>query len=551
MVESPSVVVKLEEGDVTLKVEVHPNTREKPKRMLICVFILMSLLECFLNYDVGAMAIMIQVLQEPYDFSTTDLGLMGSLHYAGLIVSCPFIGIAFSIINGRLLIITGLILNVLSLVLLALAKNKAMFYSSRFFIGATQAIFIIYAPVWVGVFAPAYSKNVWMAILQGSIVIGFMLGYSGTALIKDVFDEGWRWSIVIQTIVVSCLVGFYFFVPSDYINIVDEEELVEEKPRVSSNAESIVPSLEESIGTRPDRKTRCQSMEVQPTTIPDPDIVQAKRKKRSSYLERITSDVSALPGGSMKRLCYGLYRKSSGLSVDEQHEVEENTAGFVNIVKNFCHLIRDPFFFFSTLAISVVFYILTAIQFWTTKVALSLFDISPSTVYMIFVLTSITAPIAGVAIGSWIIDIITRKYPTRPIITDFVILCWSIIAFLCGLAVVIHPGFMNLVLCIWFILFFGGCMLPPLTLISLSKIPDISKPMASGICMCVYHILGYIGGTIGPGFVADITKDDTKSIYATYLPACIGIIGTVGNVVARHREDKRARAAQAAAETEV
>lgn len=41
----------------------------------------------------------------------------------------------------------------------------------------SQAVMVIYAPVWVDEFAPAERCTLWMAIVQGGVPMGIMIGY--------------------------------------------------------------------------------------------------------------------------------------------------------------------------------------------------------------------------------------------------------------------------------------------------------------------------------------------------------------------------------------
>ncbi|GFE52978.1 integral membrane family protein [Babesia ovis] len=626
------------------------------------IFLVMALLECFVNFDLGAMTVMLPWIQEPYGLSTTDLGLMGALPYVGLIMMSPFIGVTFTFMAARWVILIGLILNVLSLAVFALAYNKVMFYVARFLVGATQSFFIVYAPVWIGVFAPEVNKNMWMAIMQGSIVGGFMIGYLVTAIFGAIGPRGWRYSIATQMGIIAILIYFFLRVPSDFINLpsTEEQTLDElESPLPSSSHSptenvacpdkvdsvnmvsfdgplsplctihsgvidsipcSNTPSDRDSSSSGAKRFATISCDDVLNTTDTNgqgatdatketPFSVTANNRSDESralsargggyhfaafgslctdrngsgsgyHLERFgspagrhisegqlslsgrrsrpfrghystmthihyfrTKKIDLLPLPSMQHSAsYFEWRKTSEIITTPPNVKSLVSPPMEGLCNSFVTIITDPYFCWSTLTISTIFYILSAIQFWTTKIAVSVYQVNHTLIYSLFVGTSITAPVIGVIAGSWIIDRIGAKYPGRPIIVHCVIFSWTVVALLSGISAVAWLNFYNLVGCIWLILFFGGGMLPPLTLITISNFRERLKPMASSICMCVYHILGYICGTMLPGVVMDITKRDESALYATYLPAILGTIGAAANVISCYLQSQQTKA---------
>lgn len=57
----------------------------------------------------------------------------------------------------------------------AAAPDGGVLLAARLLVGATQAPFVIYAPVWVDAFAPQQQLTLWMGMLQGSVVVGVMV----------------------------------------------------------------------------------------------------------------------------------------------------------------------------------------------------------------------------------------------------------------------------------------------------------------------------------------------------------------------------------------
>ncbi|GIX61737.1 integral membrane protein family I, putative [Babesia caballi] len=512
------------------------------------IFVLMALLECFVNYDLGAMAVMVPWIENPYGFTKSDLGVMGALPYLGLILLSPIIGMLFTTIKAQWIIFSGLAANALSLLVFALAYNKAMFYVARFLVGATQSFFVIYAPVWIGCFAPEANKNLWMAILQGSIAAGFMVGYVCTAIFKAAGEEGWRYSIAMQLVVVSLLSFFFARTPAEHVNLTHTE--VSEADAVPQTAlATLMTQMDRNSGSvgsldvgifRQHRNSRGST--VQPA-LETNETVSPMAAARPSFIGRRHTAMATMPSIT-NNASYYEWRRTSQITYTEPPCRADSEVEPVSIWRSLSVIISNPFFCSSTITLSALFYIVTAIQYWTTKLAVSLYGLPETLVYTIFVATASTAPTVGIIAGSWLIDRLNEKYPTKPIIIDLVLLSWSSVAMLCGLSAMLWSNVFNFVFSIWMILFFGAGILPPITLITIDTLPERLKPMASSICMCVYHILGYIAGTSMPGLVMDITNEDQSAIYATHIPSVFGVLGALGTTIARYRRETKAAAAE-------
>lgn len=183
------------------------------------VFILIILLEIFVNYDVGSMAVMINFVKEPYNFSETELGILGALPFFGLIVITTFSGKLLLRFKAQYLCSLGLSTNLVAIVILAVAFHKSLFYIGRFTIGITQAIFVIYAPVWVDTYSPLKYRTLWMGILQGSIIIGTVFGYGITAMLGSFSSWGWRYSLCIQAVGLFIQFVLYVILPGNKVNL--------------------------------------------------------------------------------------------------------------------------------------------------------------------------------------------------------------------------------------------------------------------------------------------------------------------------------------------
>ncbi|KAK2194533.1 bifunctional Major facilitator superfamily/Major facilitator superfamily domain/MFS transporter superfamily/Protein spinster-like [Babesia duncani] len=491
----------------------HPEATEWI-RMRRCVFIVFAFLQVFVNYDVGAMAIMINWLQKPYDFSNTDLGILSSLTYAGLIAVSPFVGSIFTYYNVQRVIGIGLVLNAGSLIIFVFAYHKWVFFISRFLVGSTQAFFIIYAPVWVGCFAPETSQNMWMAVLQGSIVAGVMVGYSCTALCHVIGEEAWRYSFAFQALVILVLCYAFMMAPVEFVDLKAKSSGTTEQPQSarphSKSANIPVMHQLSTENTMPRAVSLCSHVSSFNMASFPMIGMKLRRSKNGSNLSDMNSVTS-------KARCISEFEEAPDIP-----QVKES------LIRSFFAIITNPIFLFATLAVSVLYYILTAIHYWMTKVLLSMFDAPEHVVYIGFTIVSTTAPVFGVIFGSFVIDKINCKCKHKVLISDTILFIWAVICVALGGFILIWPLFYNIIICVWFILFFGGCILPPLTLVSIKMIREPLRPLASSINMCLYHIFGYIGGATIPGIIMDLTGSDSAALPATFFATAIGAFSLFG-----------------------
>ena len=57
-----------------------------------------------------------------------------------------------------------------------------------------------------------------------------------------------------------------------------------------------------------------------------------------------------------------------------------------------------------TFSLTAVYFVVTGIQFWCTAYLIKVIEADPNVVFMGFAIISITAPVCGAAIGSYLSD---------------------------------------------------------------------------------------------------------------------------------------------------
>lgn len=175
---------------------------------------------------------------------------------------------------------------------------------------------------------------------------------------------------------------------------------------------------------------------------------------------------------------------------------------------------------FTALGLCTLFFVMTAIQFWASKFFEVCFHQDESWVSVIFLVVSISAPVAGVFTGGAVIDRCTDGNLEKQ---ARLLGIWALMAALAGFAAASIPvehtdlNFYGVVSCIWVLLLFGAMMLPPCTGVVLQSVPEIQRPMANAFSMLLYNSLGYTLGAFLPGKISDVLKNygwpTTKSLH--------------------------------------
>lgn len=156
----------------------------------------------FTNYDTGVIPAALVQIKEELDLNFTQQALLGSLPNFGISFASFFVAICIARYSAKYVLSIALFLNIGFCALFCLSKNLWALYLSRFFMGFTQAFWVIYGPVWTNTFSPKERSTTWLGLLQGFSPLGIIFGYFVTGLIINFWtvSYSWRLSIIIQGI---------------------------------------------------------------------------------------------------------------------------------------------------------------------------------------------------------------------------------------------------------------------------------------------------------------------------------------------------------------
>ena len=157
------------------------------------------------------------------------------------------------------------------------------------------------------------------------------------------------------------------------------------------------------------------------------------------------------------------------------------------------------------IGLSGLYFVVTGIQFWTVSYMINVLGAALLDVQVAFAISSITGPLLGVFFGGWLVDKMGGYKEDGMATANTLLTCniFGLGAILCAIPAAFVPSFVGCVCLIWLILFFGGALLPALTGVCLTSVPEDCRAVASSFSMFTYNILGYALAPVLMGAIAD------------------------------------------------
>lgn len=433
------------------------------------LFVFLCILQLVMNFDSGIVPASLRALKQEFDMTDTELGLLGSLVYVGLVFSCPLTGYLLTTWKSqRKVLLASILFNMIALVIFVAVPSKGLLMFSRFLTGLSQAPLFVYPPVWVDEFAPDESLTTWVSSLQGMAPLGVMLGYLFSFVFTESFKDpasmgeiegpkwGWRVATIIQIVLLIPYFFMYIKMPGRFFNSMGGElgRLVDQHKKITKSKQNLLNG---------------DSMQKENSSG---DGEQGKSKNRS--LRANTNMVE------------------------------------LTITQQLCKLLNSALYMRLVFALSGLYFIVTGIQFWATIYMVEKVGADPLTVKSGFVLTSITGPLIGVFFGGWLIDKLggyKDDSGQSGVVALKVCSYLGAGAVLFACVAAFSLDFWTVLISIWLVLFFGGAILPALTGIIINAVGEECKNMASSFSMFMYNIVGYAMAPFLSGVVSDAAKD--------------------------------------------
>ena len=210
------LINKDENSDLNLK-NISSNSQfliSKSERWYVYTLLVIS--NIFIQMDHGSIPASTWNLYQIFH-SNKSIGLFGSLVFIGNLIGAL---IYFYLINKcprKSLLIYSMFFIALCLITFILTKNTTYLFANRVILGIFQSYFIIYLPLWSNQFGITEQRPIMLSICQLTTPLGVFVGYIIASECISINEmNGWRFSFVIQSIVILIMILLFYRV-SDFL----------------------------------------------------------------------------------------------------------------------------------------------------------------------------------------------------------------------------------------------------------------------------------------------------------------------------------------------
>jgi len=190
----------------------------------------------------------------------------------------------------------------------------------------------------------------------------------------------------------------------------------------------------------------------------------------------------------------------------------------VDTDSSFCqrlvHVVFNRNYLMVTLSITFLYYIITGLQYWMSDYMIVVLKQEDTIVFLSFGLISITGPVFGVIVGGNITTAL-GGYSTRRSLQQT--MCFTFMCLLSALPCPFIESFGLFCACLWFLLFFGGAILPSLTGILLNTVKKKQKTVANSIAYLAYNLFGFLPSPFIYGMITDSGEGKRDRLAMTFL----------------------------------
>ena len=131
-----------------------------------------------------------------------------------------------------------------------------------------------------------------------------------------------------------------------------------------------------------------------------------------------------------------------------------------------------------------------------------------SLVLMVFAIVSATGPTMGVVFGGWFVDHMGGyKGKEGQARTAKILFTFALLAVANAMPAAFIPHIAAVGVFVWFVLFFGGAIMPAATGLVISAVPDSMRAFSSAMSQMVFNTLGYGAGSFLPGLLMQKIKE--------------------------------------------
>ncbi|CAK84475.1 unnamed protein product (macronuclear) [Paramecium tetraurelia] len=188
-----------------------------------------------------------------------------------------------------------------------------------------------------------------------------------------------------------------------------------------------------------------------------------------------------------------------------------------------------------TIVISILYFIVTGIQFWMTDYMIHEMHQDKQTVNIVFAIVSITAPVFGCITGGLIAQKLGGYQRAKSL---YVCVLYCSLCCISAAPVPFTETFWFGALCLWLLLFFGGAIVPPLMGIMLSSVPKHLKAFANSSTTMFQNLFGFLPAPSIYGFLME-RYNSQVAVFALMYYSFVGLLVMLLAVYFRRQQNNK------------
>ena len=212
------------------------------------------------------------------------------------------------------------------------------------------------------------------------------------------------------------------------------------------------------------------------------------------------------------KLYYSDPQEVDALKLREQNSIIEDVGQLPNFCIHLKRLASNWIFILLTLSLCSLYFVITGLQYWMTSYMIQILDADPVNVVITFVIICTTAPVAGVFTGGTVVDYIGGYKGQH--LSKAVTLCLSfgVLSSVFAVSLMFADSLALVAPLAWFLMFFGGCLLPTATGINVNALEKEFRSSASSVSQLIFNLGGYFMAPVASAAVMDSFGDKDEGM---------------------------------------
>ena len=480
----------------------------KIRWLIFSLFIVLNLL---MNFDHGTVPAATEQLRNYLDLDDSELGLFGSLVFLGVIIGSLISLTIINTFNRKYILMACLILCGLSLFLFTKTKQYILLCIDRVIIGIFQAFISIYLPLWCDQFGVERRKTLMLALIQVVGPLGVLVGYIVTTLLNMYLDwlpyvgdiekdERWLYSFYIQSILIWGISICFIFFPNKYFN--------SKTRRVPIEFEEILNKSE---------KDKNQDFLKRSFFYNGNQNYQESKNEKN----KIDND---LENNDIKKDEEQKNNNSENMNEDEQNGMSQNNYKEIPFYIKLKLIFSEPLFIFNVLTMSILYFIVTCVQYWASDYMLVALGITDEKLRLFaFSFVCLTSPTIGLIAGGFIVDKLGGYHKK-----SFFCLTFSLLSIIPAIPIPLVDSIYTYTALLWVLLFFGASLIPSTQGIIIACLPKDVQGSGNSFSIFFFNLLGYFPAPFVYGFIKDNFDDKNDVKHGSRVAQKVSIWSTIG-----------------------